>query len=206
MSTPTPTRATPSRFDRLQLYSTAALAAVGIGFTVWWVVVRLIEVLPGRNVPVLVPFLNETAPLPIGPDGSAVTVEVDRAIVTVPEPAAATLFALIAEPLVTGTTIIAAIVLLGMFCVRLARGHAFTRGTIRLVTSGWVVLLAGWALGWLFTTMSVNGALSAVSNYSYLGVLFEISWVPVFAIVAIGVVGVALQLGERMQRDTEGLV
>ena len=91
------------------------------------------------------------------------------------------------------------------------RGHA----TLRLhaqtragqgVRQGAAVLTVGWVFGSLFTTMSVNGALAAVSDHTYDGVLFSTDFTAMFGLLALGVVGAAFQIGERLQRDTEGLV
>src|SRR6478752_8576538 len=106
-TTTDPTRL--SRSDRLAMYVTMLLGAIGIGVTAWHAVARLVEVLPGTDVPVLVPFRDETAGLPIGPGGTSVEVSVDQAVVTVPQPAAATQFALVAEPVVIALAIIAGI-------------------------------------------------------------------------------------------------
>ena len=123
-----------------------------------------------------------------------------------PQPAAATQFALIAEPVVIALAVIAGIVLLGLFCWNVTRGRAFTKANVRLVIIGVFVLLFGWIVGSLFTTMTVNGALSAVSDYTYDGVLFTTNWAAGFGLLALGAVGVAFQVGQRLQRETEGLV
>ena len=195
-----------SRSDRIGMYATIVLGAIGAIVTVWAAITRLAEVLPGRDIPVLVPFVGETATLPIGPGGAEVPVEVDQAIVTVADPAAATLFALVAEPIVVGLTILAGILLLCLFCFNLARGRAFAASTVRILFIGTGVLLVGWVLGSLFRTMGVNGTLSAVSDYQYDGVLFQTDFTVVFAILALGAIGAAFQIGHRLQRETEGLV
>mgnify|MGYP001235047907 CR=1 FL=1 len=197
---------TLSRSDRIAMYFTVVLGAIGAALTVWTAVTRLAEVLPGRGIPVLVPFVGETATLPIGPDGAAVPVDVDQAVVTVDDPAPATLFALIAEPIVVGIAILAGIVILCLFCLNLARGKAFSTSTVRLLFVGTGVLLAGWVLGSLFRTMGVNGALSAVSDYTYDGVIFQADFGVVFAVLALGAIGAAFQIGHKLQREQEGLV
>ena len=199
----------PTRLDRgdtIGMYATVGIAALAIIATIWNVVLRLVEVGPLRDVPVLVPFVDETAELPIGPDGAPVTVAVDQAVVTVPEPAAATSFALVAEPIVHGGAIIAAVMLLAVLCWNLARGRAFSRANVRIVLWGTGVLAAGWFLGTILTTMTVNGALSAISEYTYEGVTFSTNWAAPFAILALGAIGAAFQVGARLQRDSEGLV
>lgn len=203
MSTPA---TMPDRSDRGGIYLTIGVCTAGIIATLWAMVNRLIEVFAPDGIPVLVPFVDEFAPLPIGPDGAAVQVEVDQAIVTVADPAPATFFALVAHPIVSGAAIVAGIVLLLVFCLNVARGRAFALTNVRIVLAGAFVLLGGWALGSLFRTMGVNGTLSAVSDYGYDGVLFETDFTVVFAAVALGVVGTAFQLGHRLQRDAEGLV
>ena len=195
-----------SRGDRVGLYATIVLSALGIGLAAWAAVARLIEVLPGRDVPVTVPFPGETATLPIGPDGAPLEVAVTEATVIVPSPAAATFFALVAEPIVIGGAVVAGIVLLAMLCWNLARGRAFTRSSVRIVFTGAGVLTAGWFIGGMLTNMTVNGALSAVSEYTYDGITFGTNFTAVFGILALGALGAAFQVGERLQRDTEGLV
>lgn len=204
MSLDTGTRLRTS--DRVGMYLTIVIAAIAVVATVWSAVARLVEVLPGRDVPVLVPFVGETAALPIGPDGAAVEAAVEEAIVTVPSPAAATQFALVAEPIVVGLAVVSGIVLLAMLCWNLAGGRAFTRANTRIIWWGSAVLTGGWLFGTLFQTMSVNGALSALSEYSYDGVTFSTNWAPFFAVLVLAVIGAAFQVGERLQRDTEGLV
>lgn len=196
----------PGKADRIGMYATIFLAVDGAIAAAWATIARLVEVLPGRNVPVLVPFVDETAALPIGPGGAMVDVTVDQAMVTVPQPAAATQFALVAEPIVHGVAIIVGIALLALFCWNIASGRAFSRSNVRLVAWSAVVLAAGWFLGTILTGMTVNGALSAVSSYEYEGVLAVIEWVPFYGILALGALGVAFQIGQRLQREVEGLV
>ncbi|BDZ55445.1 hypothetical protein [Agromyces marinus] len=194
------------RSDRVGMYLTVALAVIGAVVAVWAVVARLVEVLPGSDVPVLVPFVDETAPLPIGPNGALVEVDVAQAVVVVPDPAPATWFALIAEPIVIGLAVVAAIGLLAAFAWNLAHGRAFSRGNVRVVLWAAATIAAGWFLGSMLTTMGVNGALSAVSEYTYDGVLFGTDWLPFWGVLALGAIGAAFQIGGRLQRETEGLV
>jgi hypothetical protein len=188
------------------MYLTVVLGAVGAVLTAVTAITRLAEVLPGHDIPVLVPFVDETAALPIGPSGAPVDVSVDQAIVTVADPAPATLFALIADPIVTAIWIIAAIALLCLLCINVARGRALHRSTVRIVLWGASLLVAGWVLTSLFRTMGVNGTLAAVSDGTYDGVLFQTDFAPVFGVLALGAIGAAFQIGNKLQRETDGLV
>jgi len=197
---------TPDRSDRMGLYLTVGAAAFGIVVAIAATVSRLIEVAPGHDIPVLVALDAEQTTLPLGPDGAAVHATLDSATVIVADPAAATLFALWAQPIAVGLTWIGLLIVAALFCLRVARAQIFTRSTSRLLYIGASILIAGWFLGSLFTNMTSNGALSAVSNYTYDSVTFAVSLAPAIAVLALAAVGVAIQLGERLQRETEGLV
>ncbi|MCB2413229.1 hypothetical protein LGT39_10285 [Demequina sp. TTPB684] len=194
------------RSDRVSLYISAAIAIAAIAAGAAATVVRISEVAPGHDIPVVVPLADEQAELPLGPDGAAVTVDVETATVIVPEPAPATLFALWAQPIVQLLVIAAAMVIAAAFMVRLARGRAFERGTARLAYAGAGVITGGWLVETILTNMTTNGALSAISNYTYEAALFEVTLGPMIAVLVIAAVGVALQIGERLQSETEGLV
>ena len=194
------------RNDRIALYLSIILAAVAIVLAGWGAAQRLIEVAPGHDIPVVVPLSGEQAALPLGPDGAAMTVNVETATVVVQDPASATLFALWAEPIVQFLAIAAGMVVAAMFFLRVARGRAFERGTAALVTIGASIVAGGGFVGSILNNMTTNGALSAVSNYTYDSVTFTADLAPFIWILVLGAVAGALQLGERLRRDTEGLV
>lgn len=194
------------RGDRIALYFSIVLAAVAIGLAGWGAVHRLAEVAPGHDIPVLVPLSGEQAALPLGPDGAAVTVDVETATVVVADPAPATLFALWAQPIVQFLAAAAGMVVASVFFLRVARGRVFERGTAVLVIIGAVIVAGVWFVGSILTNMTTNGALSAVSDYTYDSVIFTADLSPFMWILVLGAVGAALQLGERLRRDTEGLV
>ncbi|PKQ17777.1 MAG: hypothetical protein CVT68_06795 [Actinobacteria bacterium HGW-Actinobacteria-8] len=194
------------RGDRIALYFSIVLAAVAIGLAGWGAVQRLAEVAPGHDIPVLVPLSGEQAALPLGPDGAAVTVDVETATVVVADPAPATLFALWAEPIVQFLAVAAGMVVASVFFLRVARGRVFKRGTAVLVIIGAGIVAGAWFVGSILTNMTTNGALSAVSDYTYDSAIFTADLAPFMWILVLGAVGAALQLGERLRRDTEGLV
>lgn len=194
------------RPDKAGMYLSIAVVTLAAVLAIVNAVRRLVEVGDGSDVPVTVPLTGETAALPLGPDGAALEATVETATVIVPDPAPATLFALYAEPVWIALMVVAGVVFAAMFFLRLARGLAFERGTSRLVYVAAGVLLAGWFVGSIITNMTVHGALSAVSDYTYDSVSFEVSLLPFFVYLVVGAFAAALQIGERLQRDTEGLV
>lgn len=195
-----------AKSDRVGLYLSVVFAAIGIAIALTGAVSRLVEVAPGHDIPVLVPLAGESAQLPLGPDGAAVTATMETVTVIVADPAPATLFALWAQPIVIGVSWSVGLVIAAMFCVRLARAQGFARGTYRLTYLAAGVLTFGWFVGTILTHMTTNGALSAISNYTYESVNFEGSYAPAVGVLLLAAVGVALQVGERLQRETEGLV
>lgn len=194
------------RADRIGMYMSIVFVAIGAGLVLTTAIRRLIEVAPGHDIPVLVALRGETAQLPLGPDGAMVPAEIDSATVVVAEPALATLMALWAQPIWHAVVGCTGLVLAAMFFLRLARGRAFTRGSARLAYAGAFVLAIGWFGSGMLANMTSNGALSAISDYTYDSITFEASLQPMLAILVIGAVGAALQIGERLQRDSEGLV
>ena len=54
--------------------------------------------------------------------------------------------------------------------------------------------------------MATNGALSAISDDTYRNWTLELGFAPVLGVLILAATGAALQLGERLQRETEGLV
>lgn len=192
--------------DRISMYLSIAMVAAGAAIAIFAAVRRLIEVAPGTDVPVVVPLVGETAQLPLGPDGAGVAAQVDTATVTVADPAPATLFALWAQPIWDAAVICAILVLAALFFLRIARGLAFTARTARLTNVAAFVVAGGWLGSSILTNMTTNGALSAISNYTYESTNFEFSLAPMLAVLVLGAMGAALHIGERLQRETDGLV
>jgi len=197
---------TPDRDDWLALWISVGIAAVGAVTTIVNTVSRLTEVAPGHDIPVRVPLHSVSADLPLGPNGAAVTAAVDTATVTVADPSPATLVALWAEPIWVCVTVLAGLAVAALFFLMVARGQLFTRGGSRLALAGGLVVAAGWLGSTLLTNMTTSGALAAISDQTYESITFTVSLVPVLAILLLGGLGAALKIGERLQRETEGLV
>lgn len=197
---------TPDQSDRLGLYITVGAAAFGIVATVVTTVSRLVEVAPGKDVPVVVALDGQKTMLPLGPGGAPVAGTLDAATVVVPDPAGATLFALWAQPITAGLTWIGLLVVAALFCMRLARAEVFTKSTAQLLYVGATILTAGYAFGALFTLMTSNGALAAVSDGTYDATSMTLSLAPAIGVLALAAAGVAVQVGERLQQETAGLV
>ncbi|MER7796609.1 hypothetical protein [Microbacterium sp. NPDC096154] len=194
------------RGDRTAIWFTAIVATIAAICVVVAAVQRVIEVLTARQIPVLAPFRGERAALPIGPDGADVMVTVNEAVIPASDLAPITTASLVLEAIVGATGILGALACLALLCVNLARGIAFSRANTRLLMLGTVAIIVAWAGGGLFRTMGVNGTFAAVSDRSYDNVLFATDLTPVAIVLTLAAVGTAFGVGERLQRDTEGLV
>lgn len=194
------------RGDRAAIWFTAIAAVLGGAWVTAATGMRVAEVLAGQAVPVVAPFLGERAPLPIGPGGRDVVVTVDAAVVTLTDLAPTATVPLVSEAIVTALGALGALTCLALLCVNLARGIAFSRANSRLILLGTASVLVAWAGGDLLHSMGVNAALASVSDGSYDGVIFAADLTPAAFILALGAIGTAFGVGERLQRDTEGLV
>ena len=196
----------PSRSDRIGIYFTVLVAAAVIVKSVFDMVRRLVELASGEEFAVVIPLDHEPIQLPIGPAGAAYPAEALTATVNVADPAPATTFALWAEPVFFTLGAIALAVLGALLLLRIARGRIFERASIRLFYIAIGVLVCWFAGNSLFTNMTTNGALSAISDYGYDSIIFEVGLGPFLGLLALAAVGVALEAGTRLRKETEGLV
>ena len=166
------------------------------------------RVLPNRDITLLAPFAATDAQAPLGPGGSAVTVQLDSASVTVASLQPASLAALVISHAVFAAAMVTVVTLLLVLCFGILRGRIFSRAHTALVTAAGLVAIAGMYFVPFFHNMAVNGALALVSAGTYDRAV--VGTVDVFAIFAVAFVvalaGTVFAVGDRLQRDTEGLV
>lgn len=197
-----------TRKDRSDLSATitvAVLAAVG---TVYIAVMHLLELFAENGITARTRFDGLPAELPIGPDGSAVAGRVHEASITFTDVPTISVISLTAAIIATGLAFLVVIGCILRFCLNLMRGTAFTRENTRLITATGVAILAGATLELIFTTMGLNGAFASLGDGAMQpeNAITTNYWVALFAAITLGAVGVAFRAGERLQRDTEGLV
>ena len=200
MSEPT----TPGREDRLGLFITVGVAAlIAIGALVTGIS-RLVEVLPGEDVPVQVSLEGENTMLDLGSEGGVTSVALETGVVTVYEPSQTTMVASIAEPIVATLAVVAGAAIAALVLLRLARGTALARRThIPVYVLACVTLAGGLAVD-LLGAVAANSALQDLGGDD--GFTFTVSLIPVVAALAIAAVGVAFESAFRLSKDTEGLV
>lgn len=208
MASPRSTSRTLSRGDT---WSFLLFIVAGVAIAAWAVIRsigNIVAAVGNRDVRVPIEFLDTVAQAPVGPDGAAVPVELTGAVVTAPSLPIASLWALFLGEGLFAATVVTVVVLLLVLCVGILRGHIFSRRHTVLVTSVGVIALVG-AFGVpFFHNMVANGALAWLSDRTYDRGLTQQIDLPV--LIAIGFVAglssTVFAVGDRLQRDTEGLV
>lgn len=208
MASPRPTSRSLSRGDTVSLL---LFLAAGVGLAVWAVVhsvVTIVDALPNRDVRVAMPFLDTAAQAPLGPDGAAVSVELGSGVVVAPELPLASLWALVIAEVLFAVVVATVVALLLVLTIGILRGQIFSRRNTAIVTTVGAVTLVGLAGVPFFQNMVANGALARISDYGYDRGLVQTIDLPVLLSAAFvaAVAGTVFSVGDRLQRDTEGLV
>ncbi|WP_168186215.1 DUF2975 domain-containing protein [Agromyces badenianii] len=184
------------------------IAGIGIAlWTVWSAVARIIEVLPNRDVQVPAEFADTTADAPIGVDGGLVAVELDRAVISAPSLPAASLWALVIQQFVFAAAVVAVVVCLVWLARNVSRSRVFSRtNTVLVTTAGFAGLIASFAVPF-FGNMAANGAFAVLSDRTFDNVIISVEPFPLILLAFVAaLLSTVFAVGERLQRDTEGLV
>lgn len=208
MTSPRPTTRILSRGDTVGFLFFIVL---GAGLAVWAVVhsvITIVQALPNRDVPVALPFLDTAAQAPLGPDGAPVPVELGSGVLVAPELPIASLWALVIAEVLFATVVVAVVVLLLLLTADILRGRIFSKRNTGIVTTVGIVALVGLAGVPFFRNMVANGALAWISDYTYERGLVQTIDLPVLfgAAFIAALAGTVFSVGDRLQRDTEGLV
>ncbi|SFR84406.1 hypothetical protein SAMN05428970_2988 [Agromyces sp. CF514] len=197
----------PSRAD---LVGMGAFLVAGTVIAVWAVVaavLRIIEVLPNRDVQVPAEFVGTVAEAPIGPDGASLPVVLDRAAVTADSLPALSLASLVIEQAIAATTVVVVVACLVALSWSVMRGRVFSRRNTRLVTIAGFTGLLGYAAVPFFGNMAANGAFAVVSERTFDNVVMSVDLAPYLLLAFVAALAtVVFSIGDRLRRDTEGLV
>lgn len=197
----------PSRGDRGAIWVfIVAGAAIAIAITVS-AVMRISELLSGGKIQVAARFADQSATAALGPNGHDVEVGLDRAILSTEVPAFSVWSGVIAQ-VVLAVTFIAVILCLILLSRRILRGQIFGRTSTRLVVTAGMAGLLGIPMVYFFNNMLANGAIAQVSSPSEVdSVAISFDFFPfVIAAFAVAIICTVFVVGERLQRETEGLV
>lgn len=196
-----------SKGDRVALM---ALMIAGLALAVGSLiaaVVRIVEVLSGGAIEVFAEFAGTPALAPIGVDGADVPVALDTAVLTVDNLPVASVGAIVIQQVLMAATVVTVVVCLLLLARGVLQDRVFSRANTRLVTVAGMTALLGAAAYPFFGNMAANGAFAALSERTFDNVLMAID---VSALLVLGFVGAlastVFAVGDRLQRETEGLV
>jgi hypothetical protein len=205
------TRVTPEHsIKRADAVSLWVFMAAGVAIAVWvtWsAVARIIEVLPNRDVAVLAPFAGTPADAPIGPGGAPVAVALEQAVLTVSELPIASVWAIVIQQVALVVAVVTVVIALIWLSRNVSRGVVFSRtNTVLVATAGLVGLLGYFAVPF-FGNMASNGAFAVLSERTFDNVIMTVEpFSLVLAAFVVALMSTVFAIGERLQRDTEGLV
>lgn len=197
----------PSRSDSIGIWF---FMIAGLGIVAWAVVtaaMRIAQALTADEVAVLGEFEGTPAETPIGPDGAPVAVELDRAFLLTDELPVASLVSLVASEVVFALTVAVVVGCLVLLSASTLRGQVFSRRNTRLVGTAGAVGLIGAAAVPFLGNMAANGAFARISEGTFDNVIMAVDLMPFWlGAFVVAIIGTAFAVGERLQRDTEGLV
>lgn len=195
-----------SRGDKASIWAFLVAGAAIIVTAVVQAANRLGEVLGSGPTPVHIampPGTQSSIPYP----GGSLDVEVDTAVMQAQELPLASEIAGAASPIVWALVTISITVCLSLLAVSILRGRIFSRRNTRLVTIAGLTGLIGYAFAKLLDTMLANGAVAWASDQELDNLVMSVNpFAFIIAAFAIAVVATVFTVGERLQRETEGLV
>ena len=193
---------------RSDVWLTLALAVMGILVTLVDAIVRLVDVLPNRDVPVEVQAATPRQTIDVPGVGDAVPAEIGQFTVRVSDLPFGTYVAVIGAAVAPAVAIVTVLVCLAWLLRNIGAGRFFSPLNTRLVTTAALATMVGWVVTTAMSTAAANGALASLSAQDRPGfeVTMSVSFMWLFAAMVAGCVAAAFHTGERMQRDSEGLV
>lgn len=196
-----------SRSDTVgMLFFMVAGAAIAVTSVVV-AIARIVEVLPNTNVELPAEFSGTVANAPIGPNGAPVGVTLDVATIVAPSLPAASLVSLVIQQIVGALAIVIVIAALMWLSRNITVGRVFSRTNTVLVLVAGFTALAGAVLVPFFGNMAANGAFARISDRTFDNVVMSADLFPLLMLAFLAALGgTVFSIGERLQRDTEGLV
>lgn len=203
-----PREAALSRGDTWGVWILIAGGVAIAAYTAVRGVMRIMEILRNVDVPVAAEFTGTTVPAPIGADGAELAVALQRAELTVsglPGVAVAAGVLQAAVAVLATATVVALLARLGL---ELTRGRIFSARNTRLATAAGFVWIAGAALTPFLGNLLANEALAQISDGHFdSGVVMTVDLQTLVAVAFVAAfVASVFAVGERLRRDTEGLV
>ncbi|WP_162621879.1 DUF2975 domain-containing protein [Microbacterium suaedae] len=192
--------------DRWSAIGTVALAVLLGSATVAFGVADIVRIVTEDPVSLLAPFSGEPAQLPIGPGAEMREVSVESAHISAPGIPAVSYTALVGGVVAGIVATLVVLACVSVLCLNIVRRRIFAVSNARALTIAASAVGFGWAVTFLADTVAINGAFNAISGGDYNNVLAQTNFTPLLGVFVLGALAAAFRVGERLQRDTEGLV
>lgn len=196
-----------SRGDKASLVAFCiAGAAIAASITVFSII-RIIGLASGSPVPVMLEFVDQPVDVPLGAGGADITLELDRASLTAADlPPIAVVPGIIGQVLQI-LTIVVVIGCLLLLARSILGGAVFSRRNTALMMTAGITGLVGFAAVRFFDNMLANAAVSAVTDNAFDTAVMSVEpFAFILGAFILAVIGTAFSVGDRLQRETAGLV
>ncbi|MCM3781313.1 hypothetical protein [Microbacterium hydrocarbonoxydans] len=180
-------------------------AVIAIYFTVSSII-RIIELAGGQQVPVAVEFLGDSVDLPLS-TGGTIAVALESGTITAPQlPLIAIVPGIIAQvvQIITVVVVVSCLILLAR---RTIGGRIFGRGRTALVATAGITGLLGFAAVRFFDNMLANATISRVTDNGIDNAVITVEpFTFILGAFVVALITTVFSIGDRLQKDTEGLV
>lgn len=180
-------------------------AVIAIYFTVFSII-RIIELAGGQQVPVRIEFLGDSVDLPLA-TGGTIAVGLDSGTIVAPQlPLVAVVPGILAQvvQIITVVAVIACLILLARSTIG---GRIFGRGRTALVATAGITGLLGFSGVRFFDNMLANATVSRLTDNGIDNAVMTVEpFTFILAAFVVALITTVFSIGDRLQKDTEGLV
>ncbi|WP_341947539.1 hypothetical protein [Microbacterium sp. LWH11-1.2] len=196
-----------SRGDKGSLIAFCIAGAAIAAYIAVHSIIRIIGLGSGTAVPVMLEFVDQPVDVPLGAGGADLTLDLDRASVTAADlPPFAVVPGIIGQVLQI-LTIVVVIGCLLLLARSILGGTVFSRRNTALVMTAGITGLFGFAAVRFFDNMLANATVSAVTDNAFDTAVMSVEpFTFILGAFILAVIGTAFSVGDRLQRETEGLV
>lgn len=178
---------------------------IAVYFTVYSIV-RIVELARGIDVPVVVEFRGDSVDLPLTTGGS-IPVGVDSGTIVAPQlPLVGIVPGIIGQvvQIITVVVVIGCLILLARTTIG---GRIFGRGRTALVATAGITGLFGFAAVRFFDNMLANAAVAHVTDNGIDNAVLTVEpFTFILAAFVVALITTVFSIGDRLQKETEGLV
>ncbi|MFT4136768.1 hypothetical protein [Microbacterium sp.] len=196
-----------SRNDVVALWFFLVVGAALVVMTAVFAGARIVDAVSATTIQVPGEFSGTTAEAAIGPDGAPRTVELDSAFLITDGMSVAGRAAIVVEQVLAVASTATVVGCLIALSVSVLRGRVFSRRNTVLVNIAGAAALCDIAVVPFFGNMAANDAFRAISDGTFNNVIMTGDLTTLFlAAFVVATASMVFTIGDRLQRDTEGLV